>query len=318
MVILLFVVLGCGTMAKEEDKITVPQKVSIKMPKALESNPQQSKVYLKKEENKSSAYLGLKEDVKFLEDKRVELEMNLLFINEVIDKIDVECKEVALEKVCNVKEESLIFVIDENLSKKIRELTHEPLVYELGDELLFGAVELVKYSQNALYQYRLKMDTTFEDSVTRSSETISWSKDENKILSYFEEEGSQFKREVTIKFEEEKDKAKKIVVEDNFLNKIEKSSDVFHLEMLKKSDKDETYNVNSNSVSINADLVKNSFTSSGQLSNRDGYLNFEGVFEGETFKERETFDGNGVLIGSSFCWSDMDCDLKNEESWLSF
>ena len=319
--LLLFVIWGCGTMAKEEDKISVPQKVSIEMPKALESKEKRTKRYLRQEkqdENKSSAYLELKEDVQFLEDKRVDLELNLLLINEVIDTIDVRCKEVALEKVCIIEEDALMVKIDENLSKKIIELTHEPLAYEIGDELVFGEVELVKYAKNALYQYRLKMDTTFDDILLSSSETISWSKDEDKILSYYIEENKEYKRDISIKFEEEKSKEKKIRVEDNLIDKVEKSSDSFYLEILKHADIDETYTVSSRSVNIDSNLIKNSFASLGQLSNQNGYLNFEGLFEGETFKEKETFDGNGQLLSSSYCWSDMSCDLEDEESWFNF
>ena len=317
-VILVFLIWGCGTMAKEDDKISVPQKISIEMPKALRVNDKKSKSYLKKEDNKSSAYLELKGDVKFLEEKRVELELNLLFINEVIEQIDIGCKNIALEKICRFKESKLSFIFDENLSKAVLELTHIKSDYEIGYEVLFGEVELVKYGNNALYQYRLKMDTTFGDLLIKSSETISWSRDKNKILSYYIEESQQNKREIRIKFEEEERKRKQIVVEDNFVNKIEKSSEAFYLKMVKEFDVNETYTLNSRSLSIDSDLVENRFSSLGLLSNIKGYLLFEGVFETETFKERERFDGDGRLIGSTYCWSDMNCDLEDEGSWLSF
>jgi len=321
MLILLFVVWGCGTMAKDDDKISVPQDVSLEMPKALSSETKKSKKRkksLSKEDNRSSAYLELKEDVGFLEEKRVELELNLLFVNEVIETIERRCKEVDLEERCSIEEDVLTFVIDENLSKKIEALTHEPSQYELGDELLFGAVELVKHSKALRYQYSLKMDTSFDDTAVASSETISWSKDEKKILSFYEEESSEFKKEIRIDFVKKENQEKQIVVEDGFIDKVEKRSDVFHFDLLKKPDVDETYQLSSKSSTVDADFRLNSFVSSGELSNKGGYLNFEGSFDGETFKERETFDENGLPIDSFYCWSDMNCDLEDEGSWLRF
>ncbi len=324
---LLFIVLlsiwGCGTMAKEDESLSVPQKVSIDMPKALEAKSSTRKKlkkfsYFKEDENKSSAYLELKEDVKFLEEQRISLEVNLLFINEVIDKVDSRCKNMPQEERCIIEEDSLTFVFDENLSNRLKKLTSEDLGYELGDVLSFGEIEFVEHTTQNKYSYSLKIDTAFEDEKGISFERISWSKDEKLIFSEYIEESVEEKSSIVIDFSKKEDNSKQIVTDNSFFNKVDSSSDVFHFEMLKKSDEVETYELNSTSLATDSDAKKNSFSSVGKLSNLGGYLNFTGEFDSELFKENDSFDGNGNIITSSYCYSGMDCDLEDEDSWFDF
>lgn len=309
---------GCGTMAKDDDSLSVPQKVSIEIPKALESDSVKNEKRFKSsktEESKSLAYLELKSDVQFLEEQRVNVEINLLFINEVILEVDTKCKTVEKEKVCLIPEDELTFVFNEALSKKLKTLSSENFAYEIGDILSFGEIQFVEHVSSNAYRYSLKMDTSFEEEST-SSENISWSKDEKLILSDYIEESSNIKNSIKINFSQKEDNSRQIVVDDSFFDKIDNSSDSFHFEMLKKADTDETYELSSNSIAIDSDGKENAFFSVGQLSNLGGYLNFKGEFDGEVFRENDLFDANGDVLSSSYCYSGMNCDLEDEGSWF--
>jgi len=311
---------GCGTMAKENDTLSVPQKVSIEMPKALEVKATKNKKYLKvqkKESKKSTAYLALRDDVIFLEEQRVNVEINLLFINEIIFDIEQRCKDREKESICIIEENTLMFLFDQNLSNKLKTLSSENFGYELGDTLSFGKIEFTEHNTSNRYNYTLKMNTNFNSENSTSFERISWTKDEKLILSEYIEENSDVKNSIKINFSIKTDNSRKIVVDDSIFSKIDSSSDTFHFDMLKKADTAETYELNSTSLDIDSDANKNTFTSIGILSNLGGYLNFIGDFDGETFKENDTFDGNGNILSSSYCYSDMNCDLENEGDWLT-
>jgi len=324
--ILILSIWGCGTMAKEEDALSIPQKVSIEMPKALavestqQAKPLAAQKAIDKNNNleKSIGYLELKEDVTFLEAQRVILEINLLFINEVIQDIDTQCKDTALEAVCTIEAYSLSFLFDENLSKKVKALSPNNVDYDLGDTLTFGEIEFVEHTPEKNYRYTLKMDTTFGDEESNSFERISWSKDESLILSEYLEEGSDFTDTIKIDFRKNEDQSRQMLVEDGFMNKLDKSSHLFHFNMLKQNDKEESYDLNSTSLSINSDATTERFSSVGQLSNLGGYLNFTGEFDNEVFKENDTFDKDGNILGTLYCYSGLDCDLEEEETWFNF
>jgi len=321
--VFILLIWGCGTMAKNDDTLSVPQKVSIDMPKALkvESSANENDLKFQKEENsrvKSEGYLELKEDVKFLEEERVNLEINLLFINEVIADIDKKCKNVAVEVACTVPDDTLSIIFDENLSSKVKALTSDDFGYVLGDVLTFGDIEFVEHLDTNKYGYSLKIDTTFSDENSTSFTSISWSKEQNLIHAEYNEESVEINSSLKIDFMKKEDGSRAIVVDDGFFNKIDHSSDSFHLNMVKKADEVETYEVNSTSVATDSDATQNRFSSVGKLSNLEGYLNFTGEFDGEIFKEHDTFDGSGNQLSSSYCYSGMDCDLANEESWFTF
>jgi hypothetical protein len=318
--VLLLSIWGCGTMAKEDDSLSVPQKVSIAMPKALEveSSKNEKSLKLNKEDTKkSAAYLELKDDIEFLEEQRVELEVNLLFINEVISTIDNQCKGLAIEEPCIMEEESLSFLFDEELSRKLRLLTQKESEYELGDTLSFGEVEFIEHGSSNIYRYTLNMDTTFDDENSTSSIGISWSKDEKIILAEYEEESDEEESSLQVEFLEEDD-SRRMIVEDGLFSKEDDSFDIFYFDMLAKSDVNETYELNSSSIDVDSDGEEENVTSVGQLSNLGGYLNFIGELDAETFKENDTFDGDGNILTSSYCYSGMDCDLEDEESWFDF
>ena len=318
--IVLLTIWGCGTMEKEDETLSVPQKVSIKMPKALETKSATEKKYQKsrrKENLKSAGYLELKEDVAFLEEQRVSLEINLLFINEVISKIDRECKEVSTEEKCSILEDKLSFVFDENLSDRLKGLTSKDLGYAVGDTLYFGKVDFIKHLPSNVYRYTLKMDIDFYNETNSSAyENISWSKDERLIVSEYVEESASLKNSIKIDFSRKIDESREIVVDDSLFDKSDNSSDTFHFAMLKRADAEETYELNSSSMAIDSDARKAYFASKGKLSNLGGYLNFNGKLDGELFKEKDVFDENGDIVRSSYCYSGMSCDLEDENSWL--
>jgi len=305
--ILLFLIWSCGTMAKEEESISVPQKVSIEMPKVLK---------IEKNREKSLAYKELKEDVAYVEELSLDIEINLLFINEVISQIDNRCKEIAINDICTIPEDTLFFMFDENLSQRYRDLTGEKAIYTVGDELMYGEIEFVRYSKSNNYQYRLKMDTSFYSEDELSSETITWSEDKRKIIASFKQESSTLETEIVIDYLEKENGEKSILVDDLYLDKRNNSSDDFYLDLVKLTDITETYFVNSSSITINELSEEYTVNAEGELSNSGGYLDFNGTYYGEAFKEYESFDNEGNQIESLYCYENLECDMEDEESWF--
>ena len=305
--LLLFVIWGCGTMSKSEEKLSVPQKVSMEMPKALK------KVNKKVKKEKSLGFTELKEDVAYLEELRIDIEVTLLFINQVVDEIDERCKKISLNTVCTIPEDELFFIFDKKLSDRYVVLTHEKAEYMIDEELTFGEIKFIKYGNSSKYQYHMTIDTSSDDE--KSSETIEWSRDENNILSFYVEESPLLKSEINILYSNEASE-KHMVVDDFYLDKRDNSRDDFYFNLLKKSDLNETYTLTARSQSINAEQEKSSFDSKGELSNSGGFLYFNGFFSGEKFKEYETFDKDGNLLTLKYCYEDLDCDMEDEDSWF--
>jgi len=304
---LLFVIWGCGTMAKEEDKISVPQKVSIEMPKVLK---------IEKNKEKSLAYKELKEDVAYVEELSMGIEINLLFINEVASQIDNRCKKIVINSICNIPEDTLFFTFDENLSQRYRDLTGEKAIYTIGEELTYGKIEFIRYPKSETYQYRLKMDTSFYSKDEVSSETITWSEDKHKIVASFKQKSSTLETEILIDYLQKKNGEKSILVDDLYLDKRNNRSDDFYLDLVKLTDINETYFINSRSLAINEFSEEYTIDAEGELSNSGGYLDFNGIYYGEAFKEYESFDNEGNQLESLYCYENLECDMEDEESWF--
>jgi len=308
--LLLFVIWSCGTMSKEEESLSVPKRVSMEMPKVL----LKSKKINRKE--KSFAFNELKNDIAYVEELRIDIESNLLFINEVISQIDNRCKAVAINSICRIPEDTLFFTFDKNLSQRYINLTGEKSIYTIGDELMYGKVEFIRYPKSDAYQYHLKMDTSFSSEDEVSNETIKWSEDKCKIIASFKEESSTLESEILIDYLQKENGVKRILVDDLYLDKRDGSSDDFYLDLVKLTDSNETYLVNSSSIAINELSEEYTVDTEGALSNSGGYLDFEGIFYEEAFKEYEIFDKNGFQLESFYCYENLECDMEDEESWI--
>jgi Fe-S cluster assembly iron-binding protein IscA len=305
--LLLFIIWGCGTMAKEKEPVSVPQKVSIEMPKALKTETNKEK---------SLAYKELKEDVAYLESLRIDAEINLLFINEVISEIDKQCRDVTIDNICRIPEYELTFVFNKNISESYTLLSQEKAPYDIDDELAFGEIEFIKHANSSDYQYSLTMDTTFESKDTNSSTTVKWSKDKKHILGLYKEESVVFQSNITIDYLEEENAQQLMIADDSYFDKIDMLRDKFHFELLKLRDVNETNLISSSSESINHLGEEEYFDSEGEFSSMGGFLYFDGLFKGKKFQEYERFDKDGNQLESLYCSENLDCDMDDEDSWF--
>ncbi len=315
--LLLFVIWSCGTMAKKDDKISVPQKISVELPKVIQPQKESSSSQkLIKRSKKSFAYEELKDDVNYLNGLRIDIEVNLLFLDAVIDDIDKKCKETALNSICKIPEDTLEILFDEELSLEYKKITNESDTYTIGETLTFGDIEFIKRSSTEKYAYNVKMDTSFASNGT-SSQTIEWSKNHHQVLSTYREETDSLSSEIKIDYSKRESGEEQMVVDDGYKSRENSSSDKFHFDLVKEVDRNETYRLSSSSESVDTDLIKTSFTSIGVLSNQGGFLRFKGVVELENFAEYEEFDSGGTIISSSYCYEDFDeCSVDDESSWV--
>ena len=308
--LLILQIWGCGTMSKPEEKLFVPKKISIEMPKALQSTKKSVR------KKKSLAYTELKEDVEYLENLRTDVEVYLLFLSQVINQVNQRCKNISTNKTCIIPEEELSFIFDKTISNQYTALTHERAEYEIDDILFFGEIKFIKYANNSKYHYHVTMDTSFENEDEYSSETIEWSKDEKNILTIYKEESSTLKSEIQIDYLKKERGEKSIIVNDSYIDKTNNSLDKFHFKLVKKLDVNETYKVISDSETFNHTIEVYSFNSQGELSKNGGFLDFEGVDNGDFFREYETFNGDGSLLNILYCYEELACDMEDKESWV--
>jgi len=237
--------------------------------------------------------------------------LSLLFINQVIRDIEGRCSDTQLEHICKIGEDELSFVIDKNLSKEINSSN-----YIVGDTISFGEVEFIRYPKNRKYQYSIKFTNIFADII--STETIKWSEDKKQISSLYIENSQEHNLSLKIDYYTKINGDQEIHINDNYLDKITNSSDIFSLNMLKKANRDRYYKLTSNSKMI--DYIDNSreynyYSTEGILSSSGGYLLFYGEFYNDRFKERETFNGEGEHISTYYCDDYVDCDIDDEDSW---
>jgi len=289
-------VFGCGMMSspKEDDnnkRISVPQKVSMEMPKELqEEKVENQKSSKEQEENRSIGYTFLKEDVAEVEKNIATLNQTLLFISLVKEDIDDRCRGVELNSSCVIDEEELSFVVDEKLAKEINDTD-----FQMGDEIFFGRVEFIKHSSKELYQYEIELEYEFTDTFM-AIETIKWSEDKKMILSLYDEEDEDEKIRLDVDYEIKDDGTQLVYIEDSYLDKDTNSSDILVLDILKRAGRDRYYELLSDNDMIDyvdGKIEKGYFSTEGVLSSDGGYLLFYGEIDGEEFEEKELFDGEG-------------------------
>ncbi len=210
---LAILLIGCGSTdnksKSETNKISVPTKIDMEMPKALKTDksnkterlqkdevPIPIDVPIEREENKSQGYYQLKNDIEDAEMRQIDLKINLLLADKIMPKIQKECNDTPLEETCNIEANKLSFVLDENMKKDIVNITREEFSEDYANSkgatetektFTLGKVSFTQHKSSADYQYVLKMDmSSFDNAYSENStsiQTIKWSKDENRVWS---------------------------------------------------------------------------------------------------------------------------------------
>jgi len=316
MLLLMGLIEGCGMMSKSDDEapksVRLPQKIAVDIPVVLQEDAQsQKKIIAKSEEdeNKSVGFLELKGDVAYLEEQENKLKLDLLFVEPLMEEIVERCQEKALEENCYIPDEALTYVVTQTFKDKITAIDpEESRDYEVGEELVFGDIDFVRYASDALYQYGLSLhDFSAYDSTT----AIQWSEDQSHVYSYYEEQLEEANNTIAIDYHVA-GSTERMAVEDR-LSMVD-YHDQFYFNLQQYSP--EVYTLNARSKIVDQGVLTQAFASEGTLDANGGEMLFVGVYPEYRLREYERFDALGDALYDEWCTSDDEaCLVEDEGTW---
>ena len=349
------ILMGCGSNSKSNNEkktesknsISVPQNISMMMPKALrgESGADASRFEKRNKKDSSDSqdvnmnisrgYMALKGDIEQVESMKMELQINLLLADKIMPKIEEECQDIPLGTTCMIESGQLSFILDKEMMNEISNITGEEIPSEASAEIenreiKLGETSFIQYASSEDYQYVLVMDMStiengFNSKKVESTQTIKWSKDENHIWSMYDMKEKNMELSMVLRYLKKSNGQIEMEVNDKFEETFSMDLDDINTETIKGefnfkiSNLNDDYKITSSSIDYNGDTQMGSSISVGEISdNKGGYLNFKGIFDGNEYREKEQFNAKGEVIFSGYCDSLQECDLNDESTWLEY
>lgn len=337
--------IGCGVMAqpKEDNKLQLPEKVSVDVPKVLRdknSTKQIEKIKVDRIEGEATGYTKVQEYITEVETVVNEIKSNLFLGNQIMGDVENYCEGTVLNAICTIPNQTLSLLVGDDTIETLRLLV--PAFFEFGnpatlkgEELFFGVVEFVRHDANDTYQYSLQMDMSeingrlaFYDTknAPKIIQLIKWSEDENRIFSSITtkyENGLDFPW--TLQYYNNPNDEESMHLNDRTIgnNDYPSTSRIFSL--AKKYDEKETSFVKLNSIeseTLNLGTSIEQLSSFIKLSNEGGVQKFTQTnnflnTHSKTNRE-EVFDTNGTLLATTYCINstiDSGCQLYDPATW---
>ena len=363
--------LGCGSESssvEQKKNISVPNKVDVNIPKVLQGGSKKQNSPEKAEEqneidassltNNSRGYIALKNNISEAESTKQNLQVNLLLADKIMPQIQEACKDTPLGRTCEIESGELSFVLDTNMRREINQIVDledsDNLREHTDKRLTLGKTTFTQYDSLADYQYALFMDMTpiernFDTDTSLYTQTIKWSKDENRVWSTHTNEDKGSKSSMSLRYTKDKEGKTEMEIDDkhefstgstgikiatssimvdengtipsgdiisleNDTPTVENRSGEFHFKI---SNKNENFKIISNNSDFEDKREIGSSSSVGEISDQGGYLSFRGTFLENEYREKEKFDANSKIVFSGYCDSSQACDLDDESTWLT-
>lgn len=325
---------GCGSTStvKDDDihayKIqSLPSDISIEIPDALkgiriDSNSVESMDA--QSDGQSLGYKIVKQDILMVEEYINRVKFNLYFIDTVMDTIKKECEGITINTVCTIASGKISYTLNDsiiegaiNLMKEINPNAVESLKKEMlsleGTSTPLGKISYTKYDEGHTYLYELKIDTsTINDDLKKDIETIRWAENQDIVEIINEtEELNGYANDMTITYVKEENGQKQMQISDKFSGMAHPGE--FSLQM------HDLYDDN-NTITMKLEHIFGDFntSTSSKIDKNGGYMLTSGSDTVSEFKEKESFDKDGKLLESAFCFSlDDGCDINDESTWNS-
>lgn len=351
--------LGCNSSnsksnTTETQKVSVPSKIDMKLPKALDGNSKAQKRLKKGDElstNTSRGYLQLKDDISGAEDERKMVQINLLLADKIMPQIQTACQDTPLAQTCEIEDGELSFVLDSEMRNDIGNIIGEAFPSNTPDKkMILGKTTFTQYADSEDYQYNLSMDMSamirkVPTDKTIYTQIIKWSKDENRIWSIYTQKSGDSTSSMSLRYTKDATGQTQMEIDDksnasagsslaststaststpvdsngSIINLANDTPTIDNIEdefHFKITNKDDYFKVTSNSRYFEDKKKIENSSSIGEISNKGGYLNFRGVFLDNEYRETEKFDANGNSVFSGYCDSSQECDLNDESTWL--
>ena len=309
--ILIFLIFGCRSMNNsQEDNITLPTKIHIDIPQILKGEKSNQNKQLNEYENIGLDWIN--NNVVNIEDIIINQKIFLVFIQQVMPQIQERCPY----KECTIEANEISLTLNDTLLKEIKALDSNIDIHQKGT-IPFGEIEFIKYDN----EYLLKADNTEIRSkidkkpITKQINSIRWSKNKKKVISeYFndiEDSNSSFK----LNYLESSNGQNDMNITEKFNKKDNSKKYSFNFSLSEKNDINETVIISSTMKGIFEQRSILSI-STGEISLEGGYMLFSGQDGDIFYRERATFDIDGVLVESIYCYSDMECNMNDESTWF--
>ena len=329
--------LGCGVMSSPtEETLTLPQKISVAIPKVLEKKTQnKEKILVDDIKINNSSYYDIQGYIQIYEKILDEIKSDLLLANQVMKDITNICKDRAFNESCIIPKESLTLTINEKVLNQLRLLVPENFNYGsvdflLNKKLFFGRIEFIKYDDDKAYQYQLTMDMSNingtigfydQNKPPKIIQSTRWSKDKKNIFSSITKE-DKFKHNEpwTLHYQQLNNKEimhinNKQIHEDSLKNNI--------LTLEKKISGKSTIQFHQIRKNINSALLflvqDSSYIEINGTKGLQKTIKKETIDKTEliTYKE-EILDENGTLLGISYCKNNTpECQINNSDTWFT-
>jgi len=323
--VVLFGISGCGTMFDDDskDSISIPKEISMKIPKILQKSKE-----AKKTQNISQGYIKLKSSVQEIVESQQIANINLLFAQQIIYKVERRCKNHALESRCIIEAGEISFLFDEKFIVDVEAITKESVGSDFDEianrSIPLGQVEFTQYDLEEAYQYSLKIDTTPISELLnykgRSIQTLKWSKNKNRIVTILDDESESGKEIFDIFYLKKENGEREMSINSHYQSKLSIEKSNFHLQLIDKNDMNNSFYIDLNYedvVDIEDNIYEEFYVSRGKTSTQGGFLDIEGnYFEDRKFKEKYLFDRDGKILSSFYCVDNLICDMSDSSTWL--
>ena len=343
--VLLFLA-SCGLHNNpNKDSVQIPEKISADVPVILHTDTNanlQSKIKVDPIKGEASGYQTTQQYIVELEAIVNEIKANIFLGNKVVSSVIKQCEGTTLGVICTIPEKTLSLTIDQEAINRFRILIPHifefPQIKELeGKELFFGEIELIRYDENATYQYAINMDMSEMNgeigSYSRRNapkiiQVIKWSEDQNTVFSSITtkyKDGTDYPWTIHYKKipnVEEISRLNDKAIEDNTNSNLPSTSRLFTLK--NKFDKNQTTIVKLNSIKSTPLALSKLIEQTSSLVYLDKYSGFQKIVETEIVKDKsfksnreEVFSSTGELLASTYCTSNtIECNLYDNNTWF--
>ena len=308
---------GCGMMGnpKEESSkdITLPQKSSISVPKALRNSSKTKPTDKSKDLNLD----WVNEYVVSIDDIVQEQKFFMILTQQIMPQINKLCSD---KEMCILASKELSLEVNSGLVDDLEEINMEIDSRMIGHSISFGAIT---FEQNRGYRLTADISTIYSELLGMMDvdqvESIAWSRDNKKVVSSYLSVESDYNSSVTLSYLEHSNGQNDMNISELFNDRTTSENYNFSFALSELNDANKTEKIYSQILSHELDEDSSFedvvYTTDGEIYSGGGYLYNSIELESFTYMEKLLFDKDGEIDSAISCFSDEECDITDESTW---
>ena len=355
----LIVIIGCGVQADPKaDIIQIPTQISVDIPSALKGaddsiqkvsqkasqkvEPNSKILLINDYPEESVGYKILTGNVYVVESIIRDIKFNIFLENSVINEVSSLCKDVLINQICTLANNSVQLKVTEALVTEYEKSYPKDFRINeksIGTKIPFGVIEFVEYDNNHSYQYSLNTNLTeisnklynkdyiFDADYSNVIQNVQWSEDNNTILSTLSSEyvGESTNTPWTLYYKNKPTIDEKMHLFSTSLPLESQRGNTLNFDLIKKYDLNNTNIFKLNDIQVTyhfGESYTEQLSSSGRVSNNIGLNRYSHNdipenYEATKSRKDEIFDANGTTLASTYCTDEEydECSLYEPNSW---